>query len=91
MVGYIPHYLHEDDPRPAKEQFHENYAHGGGWFPLKGHKLDVDKNFQLKYPEDPPIYPIAMIRLRNERIFIYPHAWVMILQEDNTFEIARMD
>lgn len=34
MLGLIPSFLSESDPRPAREQFDENYQHGGGWRPL---------------------------------------------------------
>jgi hypothetical protein len=91
MIGIIPEFLSEDDPRPAREQLNDNYAHGGGWQPFKGHTLVPEDGFKLCYPGDPPLRPIAFIRLRRERIVIYPHAWVMILQDDNTFEICRMD
>src|SRR3982751_2684992 len=33
-LGAIPYFLDEDDPRPAREQFHERYNHGGGWRPM---------------------------------------------------------
>lgn len=91
MVGIIPEMLDENDPRPAREQFDTNYQHGGGWMPFHGHTLVPEDKFKLCYPGDPPLLPVALIRLRHERIVIYPHAWVVILQPDNTFEVARMD
>ena len=36
MLGLIPYFLHPNDSRPAKEQFNERYAHGGGWQQLFG-------------------------------------------------------
>jgi hypothetical protein len=89
LVGFIPTFLDENDLRPAREQFNEKYV--GGWHPFQGHTLVPEQDFALCYPGDPPLHPIALIRLRRERIVIYPHAWVMILQDDNTFEVARMD
>ena len=88
-VGLIPMWLDKDDPRPAKEQLDEHYQHGGGWRPFKGFKLL--RNHSIKYPGDPELKPLAILRLRGEMIAVYPHAWVMILQKDGTFEVCRMD
>ena len=90
FIGFIPDFLSEADPRPAAEQFNERYAHGGGWRPFKGFILDTD-TMNIQYPEDPPYAPVARIDLRDEQIYIYPHAWVMIYRNPTDFEIARMD
>ena len=45
----------------------------------------------LHYPGDPSFSPVALMVLRDEQIFVYPYAWVMILQQDGSYEIARMD
>lgn len=52
VVGYLPQFMDENDPRPAKEQIHDAYTHGGGWNPFKGFKLRADDS--IKYPGDPP-------------------------------------
>lgn len=88
MLGFIPDFLNEDDPRPAKEQFNANYAHGGGWRPMRGW---TRTGWQMRYPGDPPMEPLALMQLHDELVYIYPHAWVVILQPDNSFEISRMD
>lgn len=90
LVGYIPDFLSLDDPRPAKEQLNENYAHGGGWNPMKGWTFNPLNQF-LKYPGDPALIPVARAQLRHEEIFIYPHAWVVIAHQDGSFEVARLD
>ena len=89
-VGIISQFLSEHDPRPAREQLNKGYAHGGGWRPFKGFNLDL-KSRALKYSGDPAYYPLAYATLRDESIFIYPYAWVAIVQLDGTFEVARMD
>jgi hypothetical protein len=76
LVGFIPDTLNENDPRSAREQLDAGY--GGGWQKFVGHTLVPEDGFKLCYPGDPPMHPIALIRLRRERIVIYPHAWVMI-------------
>jgi hypothetical protein len=94
MLGYIPYFLAEDDPRPAREQFDDRYAPGGGWRPLGGFTLD--KNGSLLYPGDPPLGCLAQTVLHNntcksEIILVYEHAWVAIIQSNGDFEVARMD
>ena len=42
-LGLLPGFLSVDDDRPAKEQLHENYAHGGGWHTLNGFRLEMDR------------------------------------------------
>jgi hypothetical protein len=87
-VGLIPSFLDENDPRPAAQQFDENYAFGGGWKPMPGFKLS---GTTLKYPGDPAMNPLAMIVFRQETILIYECAWVVILQVDGSWEASRMD
>ncbi len=88
-LGYIPHFLVPEDTRPAKEQFTERYIYGG-WSKFEGHTLNL-KTMALKYPGDPPMLPLAVAELGHEKIYVYPHAWVLILQPDGSFEVARLD
>jgi hypothetical protein len=88
-LGLLPLMLDENDPRPAKDQFNENYSHGGGWRPMKGFKLQPDNS--LTYPEDEPLKPLAQLQFRNELIVFYDHAWVAIIHKDRYFEACRMD
>jgi len=88
-VGCIPSFLSEDDPRPAREQLHQNYAHGGGWDPVPRFKMD-DRN-RLLYPGDPPMFPLVRMYLRDEEILIYISGWVAIKQKNGSFEVSRMD
>jgi hypothetical protein len=98
-VGFIPTFLSESDPRPAREQFASNYL--DGWRPTSvGFKLrpgptpgllDGDNIPKLCYPGDPDLPPLAYALLREEMIIVYPSAWVMVLQADSSHEIVRMD
>ena len=81
--------LSEMDMRTAKQQLDTGYAQYGGWRPMQGFKLS--HNLSLLYPGDPPIQPWAITKLRNETICVYPGDWIMILQDNDSFEIARMD
>lgn len=87
-VGFLPTFLDLDDPRPAREQFHENYQHGGGWRHIKGF---VRNGAVLRFSDDPPYHPIAVMLFRNEQIFVYRHGFVAIVQPDESFEVSRLD
>lgn len=89
MLGFIPTFLSERDPRPAAEQFDDAYRHGGGWHPFEGFKMLPDGS--LKYPGDPAYQILAQAKLRDETISIYEHAWVAIVQKDGSFQVSRMD
>ena len=89
-LGMIPAFLSERDPRPAKEQLDLAYAHGGGWSPLDGWEMEP-RLASIKYPGDPPLRPVARAVLREETIYVYPHAWVAVVQKDGAYEIARLD
>jgi hypothetical protein len=87
-LGILPSFLHEGDPRPAREQIDKNYKHGG-WRPFPG--VTVDEGC-LRYPGDPPFPLIAETKLRDETIRLYfPGAWVAIIQADGSYEVAKID
>lgn len=86
-IGFIPTFLNDSDPRPAKEQINYNYI--GGWCPMPEFKLLP--NGSLEYPGDPILPMLAMTRLRDEIIRVYEFAWVSIEQPDGTFEVSRVD
>jgi hypothetical protein len=93
-LGFIPEFLSNDDPRPAVEQIHERYAHGGGWTPFKGFEFHADKS--LRYPGDPTMRPLAVGFLRpgtstEESIYVYESGWTLVERLDGTWEIARLD
>lgn len=90
LLGYLPSFVSDDDPRPIREQLDAHYQHGGGWRPMQGWSLDVDSGV-IEYPGDDPLAPVASIEIRDETLLIYRYAWVVILQKDGSFEIARMD
>lgn len=88
-IGFIPEMLSEANPKSAVKQLNAGYRHGGGWKPFKGFELRADNS--IKYPGNPAHKPLAVMKLRDEQIFVYESGWVMVLQPDRSYEIARMD
>lgn len=89
-LGLIPFMISENDPRPAREQFDENYQHGGGWKSFKG--FEMLSNGDMQYDGDfTPTRLVAEAQFRNEVIRLYESSWVAIVQQDGSFEVSRMD
>jgi len=87
-LGLIPSFLDENDSRSASQQIAKNYI--GGWLPMAG--FNLGEGMRLLYPDDPPLDPIATVRLRDELITVYPYGWVAICQcNDGSFEVSRCD
>lgn len=91
MMGMVSGWISEGNPEPAAKQIDAMYRHGGGWHPLQGWQLVDKQTGKMKYPGDPALLPIASAKLREERIFAYPHAWFCVVQKDGSFEMARID
>jgi hypothetical protein len=90
-LGFLPAILTPTDPRPIKDQLADRYAHGGGYHPFRGFKLER-MTMQLRYPGDPPLKPSAFAEFGDERVFFYSEgAWLLILQPDDTYEVTRVD
>lgn len=90
QAGYLPGFLSEEDPRPAREQIDANYQHGGGWRPYRGFTMDP-QTYVLSAPDDPDLAPIAYSRLRSETLYLYPYEWLAIVQPDGSFEVSRVN
>lgn len=89
LVGLIPFFLEEDDPRPARDQINDRYTHGGGWRPMADWTILADGS--ILFEGDPPLSPIAWTHLRDETIIVYRYGWVAVINENGTFEVARCD
>jgi len=89
ICGFIPTFLSLADPRPAREQLDSGYQHGGGWRPQTG--FTMHGGMSLHYPGDPAFRPLAMARFRDEKIVIYEHEYVAVIQPDGSFEVSRMN
>jgi hypothetical protein len=71
-------------------QANERYAHGGGWRPQKGWKVN-SKNGVARYPGDPVLKPIAWAGMNDEMLFVYRYGYVCVMQRGGAFEMARLD
>jgi hypothetical protein len=91
LVGYTPMFLDESDPADARTQLDRNYAHGGGWHDFSGFTFVDGDAPVLTYPGDPPTEAVAEWRLRDERVILFDHAWVAVVQPDGSIRVARMD
>ena len=94
VVGFLPQFVSEHDPRSAKEQINDNYAHGGGWSSFKGFTLvsSDDKNqYGLDYPGDPMSKELSRATFRDELLVFFEHSWLAIIQKDGSFEVSRLD
>ena len=86
--GFIPTFLDPADPRPAVEQIDANYV--AGWNDFKGFTFDFD-TLTIHYSGDPPLRPLSALLFRKEMLLLYPSSWVLILQPDKSWQIARLD
>lgn len=93
MLGYVPTFFDEEDPRRAAEQIRDRYI--GGWAPLSGFVMLPDGTLlygdQTAEDADPPLQPLASADFRHERLVFYPHAWLAIVQPDGSYEVSRVD
>ena len=90
-VSDIKYFASEQNKQPLSEQLNKMYQHGGGWRPVEGFQITNKETFELTYPEDPPLIPLATAKFRNQTICVYRYAFVAIFEEDGSFQIARMD
>ena len=93
VVGVIPHFLSENDSRPAVEQIDAGYQHGGGWRDFEGFELEGGngKPYTLAYPGDPLQLELSRATLRDETLVLFTSSWFAVIQEDGSHRIARID
>jgi hypothetical protein len=91
LVGFMPLGVDPSSPIAAVPQLHAGYGHGGGWHDFEGFEFKDGDEPQLLYPGDPPTEAVAFWNLREERIILFDHAWVAVVQPDGSFRVSRMD
>jgi len=92
LLGFLPEILRPEDPRPAREQLADRYAHGGGWSPFGKGQWTLGENMVLKFPGDPAMKPLAALPLplSKETVVLYPHQMVVVIGL-HSFEVVRLD
>lgn len=89
-LGFLPDLISDQDPRPVAEQLQDTYRHGGGWNPQSGFTFKQETG-ALSYPGDPVMKPLALSNCRDEMLLFYPYSYLLVLQQDGNFEVARVD
>jgi hypothetical protein len=87
-LGFLPGFLHANNPAPAVEQLDTGYGYPGNWHSEPNGLLPDDS---MTYPGDPPLIWAAQTQLRDERILFYPYAIVAVVQPDRSFVTQRID
>jgi len=91
MLGSVPEMLSILNPLGAVDQIDAAYRPvGGGWRDSTGHRLDLEAG-TLTYPGDQPRRLVAEASLRDERILFFNGAWVVVIQPDHSYRVARID
>lgn len=92
VVGFLPQFLDENDPRSAVEQIDTAYQHGGGWRDFKGFELTgKGGKLFLKYPGDPPMRELSRATLHSESLIFFESSWLAVIQADGSYRVARID
>lgn len=91
-LGRIPLLINPDCADPVWQQVQDNYP--GGWNPVQGEERDKWSLFgddYLKYPGLPAVAPAAMAWLRGEKILVYPAGWLVVVELNGDFTVARIE
>lgn len=98
-LGMLPDIFRAYDPRPAREQIEDRYAHGGGflvapgdWTMTYGRDAGEIPWAELHFPGDPPLKEIARLELSaTETLVLFDCAFVAIVGPMLDFVVVRMD
>lgn len=77
-IGVLPIWAMEAAVTKAEpwEYLDNRYLHGGGLHEFKGGELTPEGLY--KYPEDPPMWPVAKMVWGDNVLYFYQHAMVAI-------------
>lgn len=102
-VGFLPHFLSATNSARAATQIGHN-APGGPWNASGDKSWTFDpETLTLTYPgedygdgevdDDETYEPLAVFELplTQEKVVVYAHAWVTIVQADGSWELDRRD
>lgn len=91
-LGRIPLLIDPNCADPVWQQVQDNYPKG--WNPVLGDersKWTLTGDDYLIYPGLPPVAPAASAWLRAERILVYPAGWVVVVELNGDFTVARIE
>ena len=92
VVGLIPAFLDELDPRSAIEQIDQNYQHGGGWRDMDGTIFERESGeYVYCYPDDPPFQELSRAYFRDELLVFFDCQLLAVIQKDGSYRISRID
>ena len=103
-LGLIPAFLSADDQRPAKEQLHANYLHGGGWRPQSKWRVRAfhhtvpprstvtQGRVQIQYPGDPVYMELARYPMpkHGETVCVFQYAIVGVFQDRDPIQLFEI-
>jgi hypothetical protein len=91
LLGLLPEILRAHDSRSVREQLEDRYAHGGGYRPMKGFKMNP-KTLVMRFPGDDPFKPAATTMINHEKVVFYPYCSLLaIIQPNGDFSVTRVD
>jgi len=91
---FFPQLLDESDPRPAADQINERYV--GGWNSRMRFGVTCEPGtMTLRYTDDRAgevtISPMSVMTFRHETLALFQSHYVVIMQPDESWDIARLD
>lgn len=89
--GVLPQMLasNKDPQGTMKDAIEGSYPFGAHW---NGHGV-VDEQGIYRHPEDPPLYPVAVVEnvVTKEAAYIYQSALVAVVDDSGKFITGRFD
>ena len=87
-LGFIPAWLSKANEYPnIKTALIDQYVYYMG--DITGGEIDSDGVY--RYPEDPPLYPLASAELDGERFYQYQYGIVATVTSDGQQWVSRFD
>lgn len=90
-LGRIPILINPDCADPVWLQVQTNYP--DGWQPVvdgEREKWSLTGDSYLLYPGLPPLAPAAMAWHKSEQVLVYPAGWLVVVDLEGTFTLARV-
>ena len=90
-LGYVPHFLLDEDERPLQDQVRDRYP----YFMASREEpnIEVEDDGAYTYPGDPKSYPLAVFRheTNGEKMYMYEYAIVIFVDKEGKTCHNRLD